>query len=267
MSQSDLYEVFAVRYAQMTNRTRRMNFLMPDQHDGPGPIDYFVWVIRNSERTIVVDTGFDHQEAAKRGRVLTRLPREALAMLGVDSAKVQDVVVSHLHYDHAGTTTDFPEARFHLQDKEMQYATGRHMCHDAFGHAYTCEHVCQMVDRLYRGKLAFHDGDEEIAPGVSVHLIGGHTMGVQAVRVNTKRGQVVLASDSVHFYENMENVSPFPIVFNVGDMVAGYEKLNRLASTRKHIVPGHDPLVMKHYPAPNRELEGVAVRLDVDRLE
>jgi glyoxylase-like metal-dependent hydrolase (beta-lactamase superfamily II) len=264
MPASDQYEVFAVRYGTMTNRTRASNFIMPpDQHDGPGPIDYFVWVIRNAERTIVVDTGFDHEEAGKRGRELMRLPREGLAMLGVDASKVEDVVISHLHYDHTGTNDDFPAARFHIQDLEMRYATGRHMCHGPFGHAYTCEHVTGMVRRLYEGRVQFHDGDEEIAPGIAVHLIGGHTMGVQAVSVNTDRGKVVLASDSVHFYENMQKTAPFPIVYNVADMVAGYDKLRRLASSEDHIVPGHDPLVLKQYPALDGRTEGVIARLDV----
>ena len=264
MTASDQYEVFAVRYGSMTKRTRAMNFIMPaDPHDGPGPIDYFVWVIRNADRAIVVDTGFNHEEAKLRGRQLTCLPREGLAMLGIDAAKVEDVVVSHLHYDHAGTCDHFPAARFHLQDLEMRYATGRHMCHAPFGHAYTVDHVCDMVRNVYRGRVAFHEGDEEIAPGVAVHLIGGHTMGVQAVSVNTARGKVVLASDSLHFYENMRATSPFPIVYSVGDMVQGYAKLRRLAASESHIVPGHDPAVMKEYPAPDDRLAGTVIRLDV----
>jgi glyoxylase-like metal-dependent hydrolase (beta-lactamase superfamily II) len=265
---SDTYEIFAIRYGTKADRHRRETFIIPpgnDPHDAPAPIDYFVWLIRNQDRTFVVDTGFDRAEGEKRGRKIDRLPREGLAMLGVDAAAVKDVVVTHLHYDHAGTLGDFPAATFHIQDREVQYATGRHMCHDCFGYAYTAEHVCQLVRKVYEKKVAFHDGDEEIAPGVSLHLIGGHTMGVQCVRVNTKRGPVVLASDATHFYENMEKVAPFPIVFSVADMVEGYAKMRKLAGGRRHsIVPGHDPLVLKYYPAPNKELEGVVARLDVE---
>jgi glyoxylase-like metal-dependent hydrolase (beta-lactamase superfamily II) len=263
MSDGDTYEVYAVRYATLEQRWRRDNFIMADDHDASMPIDYYVWAIVNKERTIVVDTGFDHAEGAKRGRKLTRLPREGLAMLGVDAAKVRDVVVTHLHYDHAGTLDDFPTARFHIQQRELGYTTGRHMCADAIRHAYTVDHVCGMVRRLFEGRVAFHDGDEELAPGVSLHLIGGHTMGLQSVRVHTKRGWVVLASDACHFYENMERGMPFPIVYHMGDMIEGWGKLKGLAESPKHVVPGHDPLVMKQYPAPKKELEGVVVRLDV----
>ena len=88
-------------------------------------------------------------------------------------------------------------------------------------------------------------------------------MGLQAVRVHTRRGWIVLASDASHFYENMEAVSPFPIVHNVADMLDGYDKLRRLADSPQHIIPGHDPLVMQRYPAPSADMQGIVCRLDV----
>jgi glyoxylase-like metal-dependent hydrolase (beta-lactamase superfamily II) len=87
-------------------------------------------------------------------------------------------------------------------------------------------------------------------------------MGLQAVRVATRRGWVVLASDASHFYANMEQVRPFPIVWSVADMVDGYGKLRHLAESPAHVIPGHDPLVMQRYPAPLKELEGIVARLD-----
>jgi len=264
MSGPETYEVFAIRYGTMAARTRKDNFIATDDHDAAMPIDYFVWVIRNENRTFVVDTGFDHAEAGRRGREIVRLPREGLEMVGVDAATVEDVIITHLHYDHAGTLDDFPAARFHLQEKEMQYATGRHMCQAPFGYAYTADHVCTLVRRVFDGRVAFHDGANEIAPGISVHLIGGHTMGVQCVRVLTRRGWVVLASDASHFYENMQQVSPFPIVYNVADMIDGFDTMRGLAESERHIIPGHDPLVMARYPAAGAGLQDVVVRLDAD---
>ena len=166
MSGPETYEVFAIRYASKTDRTRGENFIIADPHDAPMPIDFYVWAIRNENRTIVVDTGFDHAEAANRQRKLSRLPREGLETIGIDAAKVETVVITHLHYDHAGTLDDFPAATFHLQEKEMRYATGRHMCQaQPFQFAYTAEHVCAMVRRLFDGRVAFHDGASELAPG------------------------------------------------------------------------------------------------------
>ncbi|HZD26108.1 MAG TPA: N-acyl homoserine lactonase family protein [Alphaproteobacteria bacterium] len=267
MSSSDTYEVYAIRYGTMAERKRHDNFIVTDMHDAPMPIDYYVWAIRNDERTIVVDTGFERTEAEKRGRTIIRLPREGLEMIGIDSTRVKDVVVTHMHYDHAGTLDDFPAATFHLQEAEMRYATGKHMCQAPLGHSYSADHVCTMVRRLFEGRVAFHDGAREIAPGISVHLIGGHTMGVQCVRVCTRRGWVVLASDTSHFYENMEKPSPFPIVYSVGDMLQGFETLRGLADSGRHIVPGHDPLVMQRYPSPSDDLKEVVVRLDAEPRE
>jgi glyoxylase-like metal-dependent hydrolase (beta-lactamase superfamily II) len=237
---------------------------LTDAHDVAMPLDYFVWAIVNDNRTIVVDTGFERTEGEKRGRVIERLPAEGLATIGVDAAKVEDVVISHLHYDHAGTLDDFPAARFHLQEKEMHYATGRHMCCDTFAHAYAADHVCNMVRKLFDGRVAFHDGHSQLAPGIELQHIGGHTMGVQCVRVMTRRGWLVLASDAAHFYENMEKPSPFPIVFSVAEMIDGFATMRGLAESPKHIIPGHDPLVMGRYPAAKPGLEEIAVRLDVE---
>ena len=256
------YEVYAVKYAHHARRASE-NFIGGDSHDGPMPLDYFVWLIRGEGREIVVDTGFSAPMAAKRQRDHIRCPTEGLALLDVDANKIKDVVITHLHYDHVGNFDLFPAATFHLQDLEMNYATGRHMGKPVFSGAYELEDVVGMVRRVYAGRVRFHDGDAEIAPGISLHLIGGHTMGLQVVRVATRRGWVVVASDASHFYANMEQARPFPIVYSVADMVQGYDRLRALADSPAHIIPGHDPLVLERYPAPpNSALQGIVARLD-----
>ena len=256
------YEVFAIRYACREAR-RAEHFIDGDPHDGPMPMDYFVWAIRGDDRVWVVDTGFDRADAAARGRTLLRTAAEGLGLVGIDAGAVEDVIVSHLHYDHIGGFAQFPAARFHLQDDEMAYATGRHMTTPVLGHAFTADHIAGMVHRVFEGRVAFHDGDAELAPGLTLHRVGGHTAGLQIVRVMTRVGHVVLASDASHFYENMQAMRPFPIVWNVGEMVGGWQRARALAETPDHVVPGHDPLVLERYPAVEG-LEGIAVRLDVD---
>jgi glyoxylase-like metal-dependent hydrolase (beta-lactamase superfamily II) len=267
MSGLDAYEIFAVRYATKQDRKRSENIILADLHEGVMPIDYFVWVIRNSNRTIIVDTGFEHGEGKKRGRQVLRLPREGLAMIGIEAARVESVVITHMHYDHAGTLEDFPAARFHVQEREVFYATGRHMSEpQPFAAAYVAEHVCTLVRRVFEGRVVFHDGVSELVPGVSLHRIGGHTMGMQCVRVWTARGWVVLASDAAHFYENMEKRAPFPVVYSVADVIDGYRTMRGLADSDRHVIPGHDPLVMARYPAPEKGLQGIVARLDVDPI-
>jgi glyoxylase-like metal-dependent hydrolase (beta-lactamase superfamily II) len=255
------YEVYAIKYAHHA-RTARENFLGGDPHDGPMPMDYFVWLIRGGGREFVVDTGFNAVVAAKRGRRITLPVEEGLARMGVDAGSVRDVVITHLHYDHVGNFDLFPQATFHLQDLEMQYATGRCMGVEAMRHPYELEDVVGMVRRVYAGRVRFHDGEGELAPGLSLHHVGGHTMGLQIVRVATRRGWVVLASDASHYYANMEQGRPYPIVYNVGDMVEGWRKARALADSDAHVIPGHDPLVMERYAAPSPELRGSVARLD-----
>jgi glyoxylase-like metal-dependent hydrolase (beta-lactamase superfamily II) len=257
------YEAYAIRYATRDAR-RQSNFVGGDPHDAPMPMDYYVWLLRADGRSIVVDTGFGPEVARKRGRTLLRTPAEGLGLLGVDAGTVRDVVITHLHYDHIGTFESFPAARFHLQDLELSYATGRHMRHRQFNHGYEVDEVVGVVRMVYDDRIDFHHGDDTIAPGVSVHRIGGHTHGLQCVRVRTRRGWIVLASDASHYYEHFEKRRVFPTVFNVGEAIEGYATLERLADSPRHVVPGHDPLVMHRYPAAGPGLEGVAVRLDAE---
>jgi glyoxylase-like metal-dependent hydrolase (beta-lactamase superfamily II) len=262
---SSPYEILAVKYGEHRDRTRGHNFIVADDHASPHQLDYFVWVIRNADRTIVVDTGFDHTEAAARGRTILRTPAKALTLLAVDASKVTDVIVTHLHYDHAGTLGAFPAARFHLQAAEMAYATGPCMCHGHLKAPFTANHVCDMIQRVYSGRVVFYDGDAEVAPGITVHKIGGHSRGLQSVRVITASGPVVLASDASHYYENFETGKPFPIVVDMEDVLKGYATLKRLAGTARRVIPGHDPLVLARYPALNAATQGQVHRLDVER--
>jgi glyoxylase-like metal-dependent hydrolase (beta-lactamase superfamily II) len=257
------YEVHAIRYATVARRAAE-NFIGGDPHESAARLDYFVWLVRNADRTVVVDTGFNAAAAARRKREFLRSPADGLALLGVDAAKVDNVILTHLHYDHVGNFDLFPAATFHLQDDEMAYATGRYMAVPHFGHAYEVDEVVGMVRNVYAGRVAFHAGDAEIAPGLSVHLIGGHTMGLQAVRVWTRVGWIVLASDASHYYANMEERRPFPIVADVARMVDGWRRMRELASAPRFVVPGHDPEVMRRYAAPAPALEGIAVRLDAE---
>jgi len=242
------YEVYALRYATSPDRRRSDNFIAKDPHDELMPMDYFVWLIRDGKRSWLVDTGFNEQAALERRRQFLRCPIEALALMGVAATDVSDVILTHLHYDHAGNIDKLPNAMFHVQESEMHYATGRHMCHGVMRHAYDVEDVVDLVRRVYADRVRFHAGRSTLAPGLELVMIGGHTQGLQSVRVHTARGWVVLASDASHYYENMMRASPFPIVFHVGDMLAGFDTLRALAQTPDHIVPGHDPEVRRRYP-------------------
>jgi glyoxylase-like metal-dependent hydrolase (beta-lactamase superfamily II) len=259
---SAIYDLYAIRYGHH-DRMASANFIGGDPHDGPMPLDYFVWAIVGKQRSFVFDTGFDAAMGARRQRTVLRPVGEGLRMIGVDPGRVADVIVSHMHYDHCGNHTLFPQARYHLQDAEMAFCTGRCMCHSALRPAYEVDDVTAMVAKVFAGRVTFHDGTSELAANLTVHRVGGHSRGLQIVRVLTRRGWVVLGSDASHFYANFEQGRPFPILDSLSDMFEGFDTMRRLASSPDHIIPGHDPLVLARYPA---ALAGVPdiVRLDGD---
>lgn len=262
----DTYEAFAIVYARV-DRNASANFLGGDPHDGPMPLNYYVWVIRNKDRTVVIDTGFDERSAKLRKRTLLKPVAQGLAALGIEASTVTDVIITHMHYDHAGNNDLFPAAQFHLQDTEMAFSTGRCMCHPSMNHAYEVQDVAAMVHRVFAGRVCFHDGDDEIFPGVTLLHIGGHTKGLQSVRVKTQRGYIVIASDVAHHYAHLRERRIFPVLDSVSAVLEGYDRVERLADSKNHVVPGHDPLVASIYPAFSPETEGWIVRLDKDPIK
>lgn len=242
-----MYEVFAIKYASVTRRAAD-NFLVHDLHDGPMDLDFYFWLIRDGQRNILVDTGFSACSAAARNRSFLQEPATALKRLGLSPEDIDTLILTHLHYDHAGNVDAFPNAQVHIQDAEMQFATGRYMCYSALRHFFSVDDVATVLRRVYDGRVTFHDGEAQIAPGLEVYKIGGHTAGLQVVRVMTQRGWLVLASDAMHYYRNYLEKNPFPAIVHVDKMLEGYETISRLADSESHIVPGHDPAVAKKYP-------------------
>ncbi len=256
------YEIYAIKYGERVG-TRGGMLVYGDPHEAPMAMDYYVWAIRSAERTIVIDVGYGREEGERRGRTFVRSPADGLKRIGIDVSKVKDVIITHMHYDHAGNLALFPNARFHIQDEELAYVTGRAMTHEVLRSSFALDDVLEMVRLVYGERVVFHAGKDEIAPGVTVHAIPGHTRGLQSVRVHSDRGWVILASDAAHYYENVEQETPFATLENMFLMLEGYRKLRALAPTDAHIVPGHDPAVLKRYPPPSPELEGIVARLDV----
>ena len=259
------YCVLALRYGSNQRRRRAENVIFRppgDDHDGPMPMDFFVWAIVGAGGqgggTVLVDTGAGPRTMAARGHDHLRSPAAALASAGLAAADVTDVITTHMHWDHAGNITDFLDARLHVQRAEVAHATGPSMCSGFLRRPYDVEQMGDWLTELYRGRVTFHEGEDEIAPGISVHHVGGHTPGMQVVRVSTARGHVVLASDAVHYYENLTAENPFPVLVSAIDYVQALRTVTRLADGPDHIIPGHDPLVLSRFPAARANVPDVA---------
>jgi glyoxylase-like metal-dependent hydrolase (beta-lactamase superfamily II) len=254
------YRVYAIRYAHRDARRQEHFYGAVDDPSASMPISYFVWLVVGEAGSVVVDTGFSEETARRRGRTYVMAPAEGIRRLGVDPATVELVVLTHLHYDHAGCTRSFPRARYVVQDREMAFWTGRYASRIGLPHLVEPDDVSFLCTANFEGRIAWVDGDLELLPGLSVHRVSGHTAGMQVVRVVTAGGVVVLASDASHFYENYETNRPYAIVDSLPLMLAAFDRMRELADDRQVIVPGHDPAVLERFPAVP-DLDGHAVRI------
>ncbi|MBB3610461.1 N-acyl homoserine lactonase family protein [Rhizobium sp. BK602] len=246
------YEVLSLRIASDPQRTVGTNFFFdsfPGPADLPMPQDYLSWVLRGDGRCILVDTCFTAASAERRRRHMHRSLEALLADLDIEPAGVTDVIMTHLHWDHAGNIGLFPNARFHVQAAELAFCTGPAMLHQGVSKIYNREDVQSFMAPLFEGRVAIVDGDATLFPGIDVHKVGGHTPGSMTVTVATRRGPVVLASDAAHFYANFQGRSPFPILENFPQALTAFDIIDRLSGgSIAHVIPGHDPIIASAYP-------------------
>jgi glyoxylase-like metal-dependent hydrolase (beta-lactamase superfamily II) len=258
------YKVYAIRYAERDGGSRNEDFYRGDPHDGPHKITYYVWAIVGDDgSSYVVDAGFKPETSQRRpgSRTLLCDPIEILAALGVTASKQSDVLLTHLHYDHVGYYDAFPQARFWLQDSEMAFWTGRYASRAGFRFLIEPDDILGLVALNFEGRLRFADGDTAVDRGISLHAVGGHSAGLQIVRIDTGRGPIVLASDAMHVYENLEADRPFSLIHSLADMYGAFDRIRELGGPEATIVPGHDPLVFERYPAVSPDLDGYAVEI------
>jgi len=247
------YKVYAIRYATDATWRRGRGFVHDPSPDRLMRMDFFCWLAVNDHDSIVIDTGCTRTRAEEMGHEFVCDPLDALRKLGVEPQDVRSLIVTHCHYDHIGNLAAFPKAAIHMQRRELEFVNGPHMRHACFRRGYCTDDLAALLPLLHAGRIVLHEGDVTLAPGLSLHLVGGHTMGLQCVRILTDSGWIVLASDALHYYHEIEASVPWSSnVFHVGEMMDAHSKMKDLAKTAAHIVPGHDPLVMERFAPSNR---------------
>lgn len=243
------FEVYALQYARR-EAVRSEHFYGHDPRGGQAmPMDYFIWAAVSPQSVVVIDAGFTPAVAQRRGRIHLASPVDLLAGIGVTAASVQHAVITHLHYDHTGYVSAFPAARFVLQEAEMAFWTGRHAGRGEFSRLCEPDDLAFLVRANVAGRVHQVSGDHQVVPGLTVHHVGGHTPGLQVVRIRTARGPVVLASDASHYDANLDEDRPFAIVHTLPGMYDAFDRVRELAGDRGLIIPGHDPGVRERFPA------------------
>jgi glyoxylase-like metal-dependent hydrolase (beta-lactamase superfamily II) len=235
------YKIYTLYYGKRDATTA--DYFLDDTANIPIGMGYYLWVATNGEHTVVIDLGYHEDVGEQRGRTLVRRPAELLDKIGVDPKSVQHAIVTHMHWDHVGGYALFPHARFYLQERELHFWTGARMAE--WQSSLEEEELVAVVRLHFRGRLGLCDGTQEIVPGITVHHVGGHTMGSQIVQVETGRGTAVVASDAAKLYRNFKEDIPQPRSHSVPDQISGYQLIKRLASKEDLIIPGHDPEAMR----------------------
>jgi len=242
------YEVYAIRYATIpdfavsglvagADASRKMDIAM------------MVWLVRGSGKNILVDSGFYREQFFKQWKVADFVkPSDAVRRAGVTPEEVTDVIVTHMHWDHADGMDLFPKAKIWLQKEELEYYAGTAWQSRRTHGGIDADDVMAAVKLNVQGKVGLVNGDaQEILPGVTCYTGGKHTWASQFVAVNTAGGSVVLASDNMYLWENLEKHAPIALTLDAASNLRAQDRMKDLAGDPKRIVPGHDPAVMTRY--------------------
>ncbi|GLI26533.1 MBL fold hydrolase [Agromyces rhizosphaerae] len=247
---ADDYEVVIVRYGTRQGHRSEvfLNHHVTGRPDAPIGMDYYVWVIRNHERTILVDTGFSPEGGANRSRTWVKDIPSVYAALGIDPQGEHTIVVTHAHYDHIGNLGLFPNATVVIARREYDFWINGLGHRAQFAWSTEDAELAELQRAHDQGRVRTFSDTFEVAPGVTVIEIGGHTPGQSAVLVHTAEGDVLLASDAVHYYEEYEDDLPFAFVADLPAMYAGFDRIRAmLGDGVSHLVPGHDPDTLNRF--------------------
>ena len=252
LAQSDAkptYEVYAIRYAGIPD------FPVAGLVKGADPARKFeiamtVWLIKGNGRNVLVDSGFYRDQFFKQWKISNFVkPSDAVAQAGVKPEDVTDVIITHMHWDHADGMDLFPRARIWIQKDEYTYYTGEAWQNPRTHGGIEPDDVLAVVKLNMQGRVGLVNGDaQEIIPGITCYTGGKHTWQSQYVGVHAKDGTVVLASDNMYLYENLDKHVPIAATLDAESNLRAQDRMKQIAASPKFIIPGHDPAVFDRFP-------------------
>lgn len=250
-SPAPTYEIYALKYAGPF--TSSVAFVLWNEGwDEQIERNYYVWAIKGSNGWTVVDTGTGLTQATERQLAGYSNPVDVLARIGIDGSNVENVILTHMHFDHAGGMemfpAAFPKAEFYVQRKEFDFWVKNPIARRKPFQAITDVEANKTISALEgTERLVIVDGDRTIMPGVELLLAPGHTVGLQAVAVSTAKGTAIVASDCAHIARSFKEDIPSCLITDIVSWLQSYDKLRSIASSLDLIFPGHDTDMLDKY--------------------
>ena len=248
------YEIYALKYAGPFVRTGAHVMWYRDW-DQIEKINYYIWCIRGAGATVVVDAGVTPQTAAERELDGYVNPAEILGRIDVKADEVRHVILTHLHFDHAGGASLFPNATFYTQEAEYRFWVQNPIAaRPPFKHVSDPNATAYLASLEGTDRLVLLQGDQQILPGIQCLLSPGHTVALQTVAVNTARGTAIIGSDCAHVFRNYHEDWPSALIVDLVGWMKTYDKLRQRVSSPDLLFPGHDRLLLGNYPEVARDI-------------
>jgi glyoxylase-like metal-dependent hydrolase (beta-lactamase superfamily II) len=251
-SEQPVYEIYAISYGVIpdfpvsslvagADKSRKLDIQM------------MVWLLKGpGGRNILVDAGFYRAKFFQQWKVKDFVkPSASLAKVGLKPEEISDLIITHMHWDHADGMDLFHQARVWIQQEEFSYYTGEAWQARNTHGGIEPEDVLALVKLNLEGRVKLIKGDnQELLPGIRVFTGGRHTYASQYVSVNTQAGTAIIASDNLYLYENLDKGAPIAQTLDAASNLRAQERMKQLAAHPRLIVPGHDPAVFVKFPKP-----------------
>ncbi len=245
-----MWHVTAAKYGKLSGSKGGFYYRYSDygEPDAPQELAFYFWVIRDDSRTLLFDTGFDPLVGQRRGRTVLEDPLKLLQSLDVRTDSVDAVIISHCHYDHVGNLGLFGNSELYVPARELQFWLSAHSRSPQFAEHIEPADLEQLAQARRDGRIKLYDDGDTLAPGIRAIALPGHTPGQCGLYVESAPQALLLTSDAVHLYEELDRNRPFKLFTDLAEMHRSYERVRTLCTeSGADFVPGHDPALAERY--------------------
>lgn len=234
------YKIYPLHLGNITRDNTNMMYMIE-----PGKkinIPLIAWLLQDGHDYVLVDTGGtppDGKHYMPYTQTADCSMQAQLAVHGVNPSDIKTVIMTHLHWDHAGNNQLFKNAKFYVQRRELEYAVA----------PLAIQRGAYNYDLIFKTHYEVLNGPTQIVDGISVIPTPGHSPGSQSVVVDTEDGYFIIVGDLICLYACMEHT---PMIINGlhTNLFEYYDSIAAVVATGYKVLPGHEPKILDHkvYP-------------------